>query len=220
MFKLVVFDVAGTIVSDDGVVLDAFEEAFTSIVPEQWLENSDRFIEYAKKTMGQSKIEVFYSLLGDQRLAAAAADSFQSAYLKHMHRAKEFDGIPEMFQMLRAKGIRVALNTGFNRPTLETMIEHFGWRGLIDGSATPQEAGAGRPSPAMLRLVASQLGVTDHSMVAVLGDTATDIETAKAFGAGLSIGVLTGAHGAKEFEDAGADLVLSSATEALPHLVS
>lgn len=219
MYKLAVFDVAGTIVSDDGVVIDAFLEAFTKVVPERMDENRERFIDFAQKTMGQSKIEVFYSLLGDQRLAAAAADAFQSAYLKHMHRAEEFPGIKDMFRALRSKGLKVALNTGFNRPTLEQMIDHFGWRGLIDASATPQEAGAGRPSPAMLRMVANQLGVTDSQMVAVLGDTATDIETAKAFKAGISIGVLSGAHGSREFEEAAADLVLERATDALPHLV-
>lgn len=219
MYKLVVFDVAGTIVSDDGVVLDAFEQAFSKVVPETWQANRERFIDYAQKTMGQSKIEVFYSLLGDQRLAAAAADSFQAAYLQNLDRAKEFKGIPEMFQMLRSRGIKIALNTGFNRNTLDTMIERFGWTGLIDATATPQEAGAGRPSPAMLRLVANQLGVTDNSMVAVMGDTATDIVTAKAFQAGLAIGVLTGAHGPKEFEDAAADLILDRATDALAHLV-
>lgn len=219
MFKVVVFDVAGTIVSDDGVVISTFEQVFQELVPDLWQEHRARFLDYAQKTMGQSKIEVFAALLGDQRMAAEAAERFQHAYLENLHQVMPFEGVVEMFAILRAKGIKIALNTGFNRATLNVMIEQFGWGSFIDASVTPQEAGAGRPSPAMLRQVSNQLGVSDPELFAVLGDTATDIETAKAFGAGLAIGVLSGAHTPADFEYAGADLVLATVTDAIPHLI-
>lgn len=219
MYKLAVFDVAGTILSDDGVVISSFEAAFESVVPETWQQKKSSFLDYAQKTMGQSKVEVFFALLGDQRLAEACADRFQSEYLQRLDSTQLFPGIEQMFAMLRANGIRIALNTGFNRPTLEKILHSNGLTALIDDSVTPQEAGAGRPSPAMLRLSAQRLGVTEPSQVAVLGDTATDIETAKNFGAGLSIGVLSGAHNSRDFESVGADLILDRATDALPHLI-
>jgi phosphoglycolate phosphatase len=220
MYKLVVFDVAGTIVSDDGIVLDCFEAAFREVVPEAWSANSERFIAYAQKTMGQSKVEVFFSLLGDLRLATAAADKFQNHYLANLHRVHPLEGVDSMFRMLKAQGVKIALNTGFDRHTLDTMIAQYGWASLIDDSATPGEAGGGRPSTAMLELVSRRLGITDRDTVAVLGDTATDVETAAIFGAGLKIGVLTGAHGVEELELAGADLVVPAAPDATVALLS
>lgn len=219
MFRLAVFDVAGTILSDDGVVIHSFEAAFEAVVPEVWEQKREAFTDFAQKTMGQSKIEVFFALLGDQRLAEACADRFQREYLLRLKETRLFPGIEQMFAMLRTNGIKIALNTGFNRDTLNQIIGSHALEGLIDVSVTPQEAGAGRPSPAMIRLSAQKLGVEDPKLVAVLGDTATDIETAKSFGAGLSIGVLTGAHNSADFEAVGADLVLERATDALPHLL-
>lgn len=220
MYKLAVFDVAGTILSDEGVVISSFEAAFESVVPDIWQQKRSSFIDFAEKTMGQSKIEVFFALLGDQRLATACADEFQREYLKRLDQTSLFPGIEQLFAMLRANGIKIALNTGFNNETLSRIIEKSGLAELIDISVTPQQAGSGRPSPAMLRLSAQKLGIDDPKLVAVLGDTATDIETAKNFGAGLSIGVLTGAHNSRDFEAVGADLILDRATDALPHLLS
>lgn len=220
MYKLAVFDVAGTILSDDGVVISSFEAAFESVVPEAWEQKKKPFLDFAQKTMGQSKMEVFFALLGDQRLATACADRFQREYLNRLDQTSLFPGIEQMFAMLRANGIKIALNTGFNNETLSRIIEKSGLAELIDLSVTPQQAGSGRPSPAMLRLSAQKLGIDDTKLVAVLGDTATDVETAKNFGAGLSIGVLTGAHNSRDFEAVGADLILDRATDALPHLIS
>lgn len=219
MYKLVVFDVAGTTVSDDGVVISAFEQAFTKVVPERWANESQAFISYAQKTMGQSKIEVFEHLLGSRDLAADAADAFQESYVEKLELVKPIPGVEKLFKTLRQEGVLIALNTGFNRATLDRMIEVLGWSDYLDATATPSETGVGRPSPAMLKLVASQLGVEDPKTVAVFGDTATDIETARRFGAGLKVGVLSGAHSEQELEEADADLIVKDVTFAVGELL-
>lgn len=219
MYKLVVFDVAGTIVSDDGVVIAAFEQAFSEVVPELWSEKSEEFTHYAKVTMGQAKIEVFEYLLGSRELAEKAAQAFQTYYLTRLSEAKAFDGIEQMFRSLRENGIKIALNTGFNRETLDQMIENLGWSDLIDATATPSETKAGRPSPAMLEYVSRQLGISNPKEVAILGDTASDIESGIRFGAGLKIGVLSGAHDEETLLGAGADVVVKDATYAIADLL-
>jgi phosphoglycolate phosphatase len=47
----------------------------------------------------------------------------------------------------------------------------------------------------------------------VAGDTAGDVRSGLAAGAGLVAGVLTGAHGRQDFEDAGAPCVLDDVTQ-------
>lgn len=219
MFKLAVFDVAGTIVSDDGVVLAAFEEAFREVVPGLWDEQSEKFIKYATDTMGQAKIEVFEHLLGSQELANQAALKFQDYYLTRASEAKPFVGVEQMFKSLRSNGVKIAVNTGFNRSTLDQMISGLGWVDLIDATATPSETNEGRPSPAMLRYVADTLGVEDPTEVAILGDTASDIESGIRFGAGLKVGVLSGAHDSDTLLQAGADLVVPDVTYVLELLL-
>jgi phosphonatase-like hydrolase len=219
MFKLAVFDVAGTVVADNGTVITAFEEAFSEVVPDLWRVQQAEFIHYAKETMGQSKIEVFAHLLNDPELAAQAADAFQASYLMRIGEATPFDGVEQMFISLRENGIAVALNTGFNRATLDTLIRNLGWQDLIDASATQTETASGRPSPAMLEFVSRKLGIKNPEEVAVFGDTASDIEAGIRFGAGLKVGVLTGSHQEHALREAGADLVVRDATQAFTNLL-
>jgi len=215
MPKLAVFDIAGTIVSDDGVVISSFIAAFSEVVPEVWAENDGDFLDYAHKTMGQSKIEVFRSLLGDDSLANAAAEAFQAHYLTKLPEVHLFDGVLEMFDSLRSAGVLVALNTGFNRETLDTMLTTLNLGNYVDATATQAEAGEGRPSPAMIAHVAQELAVASPHDVAVLGDTRSDMEAAARYGAGLSIGVLTGEHDEVALRDAGAHHVFPIVTDAL-----
>ncbi len=214
MPKLAVFDIAGTIVSDDGVVVASFSSAFSEVVPEVWAAKGSEFVEYAKATMGQSKIEVFRSLLGDDELAERAAEAFQAQYLTRLSEVHVFPGVVGMFARLRELGVLVALNTGFDRLTLDTMLDSLGLRDHVDATSTQGEAGAGRPSPAMIEHVARQLGVSSAADVAVLGDTQSDMEAATRYGAALTIGVLTGEHSEDQLLRAGADRVVAAVTDA------
>lgn len=219
MIRLVAFDVAGTTVSDNGLVLRAFECAFSNAVPELWAANASKFTQYAIDTMGQSKIEVFTAMLGDARLAQAANIAFETAYLQLIQTegVAEISGATEVFRALREHGISVALTTGFSRETLDAILASLGWTELIDASAVPGDVGAGRPSPLMLESVATRLGV-EPSQTLVLGDTQSDMMAAVRFGAGEAIGVLTGTHDAAALTEAGAATVLKSIRELPNHL--
>ncbi len=211
----VAFDVAGTTMQDDGVVISAFESAFSKAFPEEWAENEHEWLEYVIETMGQSKIEVFTHLLKNRQLAVEANEAFEVAYSAVISEvgAEAIDGVEIVFRRLRAEGIPVVLTTGFSRPTLDSILESLGWWGLIDLSITPSEAGLGRPHPDMLNLAAKKLGVSDPSSVVVLGDTQSDIKAGLAFGAHRVYGVLTGCHDGEKLESAGATSVLCSAAD-------
>ena len=63
------------------------------------------------------------------------------------------------------------------------------------------------------------LGFTPEE-TAWVGDTSTDIETAKNLKAALSVGVLWGFRKRDELEGAGADIIASSADEVLRGIMS
>jgi phosphonatase-like hydrolase len=213
--EMVAFDVAGTVLNDDGLVISAFKKAFEATQPDLWPTHGEQWTQYAIDTMGQSKIHVFTELLGDAEKAQAANVAFEESYLNEIAEvgATSIEGAEDLFKYLRAKGIAVTLTTGFSRTTLDTLLRQLGWKDLIDLSITPGEAGRGRPHPDMLNMAVEVLGITNPSHVIVCGDTAADMQAAISFGASQVIGVLTGAHNEQTLHDAGATSVINSVAD-------
>ena len=212
---MVAFDVAGTVLNDDGLVIAAFKAAFERTQSDLWPTHGAQWTQYALDTMGQSKIDVFTELLGDADGAYQANIAFEESYVSEIAKvgAVAIPGAEEIFTFLRSQGIAVALTTGFSRSTLDTLITDLGWSELIDVSVTPSEAGRGRPHPDMLQRAATTVGIANPASVIVLGDTASDMKSGVAFGAGQIIGVLTGAHKEATLLDAGATTVVNSVAD-------
>ena len=77
-FSVVCLDMAGTTVRDDDTVMDAFAAAIASRnLP---VAEFDAAMTYVRATMGQSKIEVFRHILGDEDAAQAANAAFEEHY--------------------------------------------------------------------------------------------------------------------------------------------
>jgi len=220
MIEMVAFDVAGTTVTDDGLVIKAFEKAFALTVPEIWAVKSQDLTKYALDTMGQSKIEVFTAMLGDANLAEQANRSFEAAYLELVQTegVSEIQGARLVLEDLKSRGIKTALTTGFSRPTINAIIDSLDWQGLVQVTVVPGDVGAGRPSPLMLEAAASFLSVEHASNCVVLGDTVSDMEAAVKFGAGMRVGVLSGAHSSAALAAAGAINIIDSVAS-LPNLL-
>ena len=213
--EMVAFDVAGTVLNDDGLVIAAFKNAFEATQPDLWPTHGAEWTQYAIDTMGQSKIHVFTELLGDAEKAHTANVAFEEFYLSEIAEvgAVPISGAEDVFKFLRSKGIAIALTTGFSRSTLDTLLIKLGWKDLIDISVTPGEAGRGRPHPDMLNMAIEVLGISKPAHVIVCGDTAADMQAAVSFGAGQAIGVLTGAHDEHRLHDAGATSVINSVAD-------
>jgi phosphonatase-like hydrolase len=213
--ELVAFDVAGTTVSDDGLVIKSFQLAFQKAEPELWDYKAEEMTQYAIDTMGQSKIEVFTALLGSAERATRAVVAFEDAYYEIVSRQgiSAIAGAEAVINSLRKDGVKVALTTGFSRKTLDLIIEKLGWREILDFTVTPQEAGAGRPSPLMLEACGEAVGVTAPLSVIAVGDTISDMESGIAYGASQIIGVLTGTHDEVQLRKAGATSVIHSVAD-------
>jgi phosphonatase-like hydrolase len=211
-------DMAGTTVADDGTVM----EAFTAAITEQNLEVAafHRAMTDVKSTMGQSKIEVFRRILGDEASARKANEAFEEHYAAAVRRGA-ISGLPgaqDTITRLREAGVRVCLATGFSPATRDAILEELGWGDLIDLALSPADAGRGRPWPdlpltALLRLRGGGVGE-----LAVAGDTSSDIESGLRAGAAIVAGVLTGAGSRADLERAGAPLILDTIAGILPHI--
>ncbi len=194
--RLVALDMAGTTVADDGAVEEAFQRALDSVGLTAGALSADPAA-YIRRTMGQSKIEVFTELVGGDRHRAELANSaFELAFDQAVDRGEvsAIDGAEAAFARLRQAGIRICLTTGFSPATRARIVGTLGWEGLVDLSLSPVDAGRGRPWPDMILTAVLRLRIDSVAEVAVVGDTASDLLAGTRAGASLVVGVLTGAH--------------------------
>jgi len=219
-WQLACLDMAGTTVADGGLVERAFTVAIggAGITPAS--PGYQRALELVRETMGQSKIDVFRLLLGDADRARATNLRFERAYAELVADGlvEPIPGALESIRALRAAGIRVALTTGFARATQDALLAALGWAGEVDLALCPADAGRGRPFPDLVLTAVLRLHVTDVRAVAVVGDTPSDMQSGVRAGAGLVVGVRTGAGTPEELSAAGAHRVVPDIT-ALPALL-
>ncbi|MEV6230421.1 phosphonatase-like hydrolase [Saccharopolyspora shandongensis] len=218
MIKLVVLDMAGTTVADDGLVERAFTQAIGEVGVAEDGAAFPGMLDYVRRTMGESKITVFRHLLdGDEDRAQQANQAFERAYAERVADGdcREIDGAAAAIRRLRDNDIKVALTTGFSETTQRQIIDALGWGGLTDLTLTPAQAGRGRPYPDMVLTALLRLGIDDVREVATVGDTAYDVRSGLRAGASIVAGVLTGAHDRAAFTEAGATHVLESVRDLL-----
>jgi len=224
-FDIICLDMAGTTIRDDNTVIEAFAAALSSrTLP---VRDFNGGMQYARATMGQSKIEVFRHILGAEEAAQEANAVFEKHYAGAVADGgiSPMPGAEELFAACRDAGLKVCLSTGFSPLTRDTIIAALGWAPLVDLVLSPADAGRGRPWPDMPLTALLRLGGGAVSSLAVVGDTPADVEAGLRSGAGLVVGVLSGDCGRAELEAVsaatglpGPPLILDSVADLLPHL--
>lgn len=122
--------------------------------------------------------------------------------------------LPRLFRALRAGGMRIAVVTADDRaPTLMTLAA-LAIADLVDATRCADDGLPPKPSPDALLAVCSELGIRPAA-TAMVGDTPADLEMAVAAGAGLAIGVLSGA-GTRESLEPSADVLVKSVSQLMP----
>ncbi|MFI9718089.1 phosphonatase-like hydrolase [Streptomyces sp. NPDC052396] len=212
---LVVLDMAGTTVADDGLVERAFEAAARRLGVLPGSPEHVAQLAHVRATMGESKISVFRHLFGDEERARTANAEFEAAYgrLVADGHCAPVPGARAAIERLRAEGRTVVLTTGFARVTQDAILAALGWDdGLADLTLCPADAGGrGRPYPDMVLMALLRTGAADSvDRIAVAGDTSYDMLSGRRAGAGFVAGVTTGAHDADALRAAGATRVLPS----------
>jgi len=205
-------DMAGTTVSDDGSVLAAFTAAVAEFGLVPGAAGYDEAITVVQDTMGQSKIDVFRRLLDGEDTAQEANRLFEANYAESVRAGlvTPLPGALETITALRAAGIKVCLCTGFAPATRDAILDTLGWRPLIDLALSPADAGRGRPWPDMPLTALVRLRGGAVSELAVVGDTAADVESGLRAGAGVVAGVTTGSASSETLGAASAPYILES----------
>ncbi len=198
--ELVVFDMAGTTVEDRGQVPAAFVAALAS----QGIAVTS---EQIKGVRGSSKREALRQFIPVGPAQAQRADDAYATFQSHLAHLYTTEGVraiagaPDVFRFLRERGVRVALNTGFDRGMTELLLTALGWNdGLVDGVVCGDDVAQGRPAPYLIFRAMERTGATDVHKVANVGDTTLDLLAGHHAGVGWNIGVLSGAHSRQMME--------------------
>ncbi len=218
--QLACLDMAGTTVSDGGLVEQAFDAALTELGIDAGDPARAPMEAYVRETMGESKIEVFRALFRDEARAQAANAAFEDAFGRSIS-AGAFQPLPgaaEAIAALQSNGVHVALTTGFSVSTRSRLLDALGWQDIADLALSPADVGRGRPYPDMILGALIRLRADSVRSVAVAGDTEADMAAGVRAGASVVAGVLTGSGDRSGLLGAGATAVLGSVGE-LPRLV-
>jgi phosphonatase-like hydrolase len=196
--QLVVFDMAGTTIEDDGAVLKCLVETAR-------LHDLPGTPDELNALMGMNKREVFALLASrshptDPAQAERLADTALATFIGQMKAAYEahlapIPGTEETFAFLRARGIKIATDTGFDATIGGLIMERLNWPGrLIDLAVFSSDVSRGRPAPYMIFRAMERLGILDVRQVMKIGDSPADLEEGTNAGCSEVIGVLSGAH--------------------------
>ena len=95
---------------------------------------------------------------------------------------------------LRSRGLALGVATNDGAAPAQAWLAHAGIDRLFDFVAGADSGHGGKPGPGMARAFCAATGLK-MAEVAVVGDAVNDLRMARAAGAGLAVGVLTGIAG-------------------------
>jgi phosphoglycolate phosphatase len=100
--------------------------------------------------------------------------------------------LPALFGRLRDRGFALGVATNDSEVALHQQLMQLGIDDLVDFACGFDSGHGAKPGPGMVEAFARARGLPARA-IAVVGDSLHDLDMARAAGAGLTIGVLTGA---------------------------
>jgi phosphonatase-like hydrolase len=196
--KLVIFDIGGTIIEDNGEVIDAFSTALEK--------NGLRATRHELTELkGASKRDVITRFVerqwgkedpGNETRIANAYRDFKSDLESKFSNGgvKPIRGATATFAWLKARDILCATTTGFYRSVTDLILKTAGWQNTFGANICGDDVKEGRPAPDMIFRAMEATGITNKAEVLNVGDTRLDLQAGKRAGVLGVIGVLTGIH--------------------------
>jgi phosphonatase-like hydrolase len=204
MIELVVMDIAGTTVEDPDGVGRCLKAALTAY-GSPWEHDAVNAIMGIPKPVAITQLLKQFHTGGAEPDPADVKRIFQDfqarmiEFYRTSDEVREIPGASDVFRQLRARGIRTALDTGFSRAVVDSVLARLGWNGeLLDATVASDEVPRGRPYPDLVFAAMERTGVKDVAKVAKVGDTPSDLQEGTSAGCALVVGVTEGTHSADQ----------------------
>ncbi|WP_457092197.1 HAD-IA family hydrolase [Microvirga sp. P5_D2] len=212
--KLVLFDVDGTLVDSQNIIVASLREAFLTYD----LEPPNR--ERSLSIVGLSLAEAFMVLLGPKApiegLVKAYKDVFSVFREDPAYHETVFPGVVECLAWLKEReDVVLGIATGKSQRGVAHLMERHG-RGEIFSTIQTADDAPSKPHPAMIHQAMEAVGVAPDDTV-MIGDSSYDMAMARAAGA-LPVGVSWGFQPVAALTEAGAAHIVDSYGELDPVL--
>ncbi|WP_209401407.1 phosphonatase-like hydrolase [Pseudozobellia sp. WGM2] len=212
--ELAVFDMAGTVVNEDNVVYKTLQKAINENGYDLSL---DYVLEHGAGKEKHQAIKDILATVGADPVQEPSEPIFENfkVLLDEAYKTLEvttFEGVEASLANLKSQGIKIALNTGYNRKIAELLLQKMNWKQgeQYDALVTADDVTKGRPDPAMILEAMKVLDVQDSKKVIKAGDSIIDIEEGKNADCIATVGVTTGAHTEAQLNSAQPTYVLNS----------
>ena len=213
--ELAVFDMAGTTVNEDNVVYKTVKAALAKHGVEVSL---DTVLEFGA---GKEKFKAISDILEETKTTEVDANAVFEDFKGMLEGAyanldvTTYEGVEELFELLKSKDVKVVLNTGYDQKTAKSLLNKLGWvpGEQIDALITADDVVKGRPSSEMIDKAMAMFGITTSDNVLKAGDSVIDIEEGKNANCGWTVGVLTGAQTREQLATAEPSMILDSLSD-------
>ncbi len=213
---LMVCDMAGTVINEGGLVYKTLYETLKkNNIPVKESDMNDWHGQQKRHVISNMIDKYLPHEIHKGEIKNYCYDEFDvnldDAYFgKHSRIALIDPELPNFFQRLRFNGVKVALNTGYERNFQKKIINHFNMNEYIDDFISSDDVRMGRPYPYMIHRIMERNDIISVKHVAKVGDTRNDVLEGKNAGCGITIAVQTGAGTTKDFLEA--DLIVDKIT--------
>lgn len=217
--KMLVFDMAGTTINEKGIVYNTLYDTM-----KDYGLNVERYEMHMWH--GANKYEVLNHYLGEKykgddkistdirgQLYTNFDNNLKERYFSSFDMKFIDDKMPDLFNSLREKDIKIALNTGYSKEIQTSIIEKLHMNECIDDYISSEEVQRGRPYPYMIHKLMERHNIENPNSVMKFGDTQKDVLEGINAHCIASIGVLSGADNEKQLQEANADHILNSVME-------
>jgi phosphonatase-like hydrolase len=218
--RLVVFDIAGTIIEDHGEVVRAFAKAL--------MENGIPFVEdELKRWKGASKREVIRHFVEQADSKGDIDQKVENSYRRfrselegfYSEKLEPIGGAVDTFRWCKDHDILLATTTGFYREISDLILRRTGWQDFFAVNISSSDVRQGRPAPYMIFHAMEATGVQNVKEVVNVGDTPLDLQSGSNAGAVGVVGVLTGAHDRESLQGQPHTHIINSIAD-LPDLIA
>lgn len=209
-YKILLFDLDGTLTDSEEGILNCVKHALTSAG--RSIPDDDKL----RAFIGPPLLESFQTVCGmSYEDAETAVAVYRQRYnVIGLFENRVYDGIPELLKKLRNAGCRLAVATSKPEAYTLRILEHFGILGCFDAVAGCSLEKEGETKADMIRLAMKRLEVTDEDKpyILMIGDRKHDILGAQECGIDCA-GVLYGFAPEGELQEYGAKLIAADVSE-------
>lgn len=203
----VLFDLDGTIIDTNELIIQSCLHALRGVVP------PDFGREQIIPCMGQPLAVQMRLFTGRDDVDDLIRKYREYNLAHHDEMVSLFPGVAETLAALKARGVRLGVVTTKMRETTERALRMFGLIGKMDVIVTLDDVTHPKPHPEPVRKAMDALGA-DPARTLMVGDSPVDMESARCAGA-IPVGVAWSLKGEKVLREAGAARILHRMDELL-----